>query len=117
MNQNKTQSSLQNYGVSVGPMFITFMLRFLRSKVESYIGRVLSYSHQHYSKTKTKNSKKKKKEQQKKKADNLQSTTRFMEPQRKHENETECDQVADNSVTEPINNTNFNLENSFYTLD
>jgi len=123
MNQNKTQSSLQNYGVNVGPMFITFMLRFLRSRVESWIGRVLSYSHHHYRKTKTKKSKKKKKEQIKKKTDILQSKISLMEPQRKHENETECNQVTDNSVTEPISNSNFNLEKSmqdnisFYSLD
>ena len=39
------QSSLSNYGVNIGPMVVSWLLRFIDRKVESWTGKALSNAH------------------------------------------------------------------------
>lgn len=60
-----TGGGMMNFGINVGPMFVTWFLRYLNRKVEMWIGKVLSQAHQH--KQKSRKTKKEKKQKKKKK--------------------------------------------------
>lgn len=63
-NQNLT--NMHQYGINVGPMLITWTLRYLNTKVEMWMGKVLLQAHQYQQKKQSKKSKKKEKMKKKK---------------------------------------------------